>query len=304
MAEFAAAGEPAAGPTLVELLSPDELGSLITLKGLLAQYEAGEIVDDDDDPAPAAAPAPAAGSPTRPYRFSDAAVVRFLRGRKHDESKAFRALLRHLKWRAANNVAAITADMVKVEANQRKIVVHGKDREERPAIYIFAYRHKTSDRDINIMQQFIIYTLEQTMRLTKPTEEKLVIVFDLSDFTLACMDYEVVKMLVNILQFNYPEVLHTALVVNAPMIFSACWMVIRPWLDPVTAGKVQFVRKDEVSKYIDKKQMPPDFETPDKFDDDEDDEEGEEGGEGEGGGGGEGEGKEGAAKAAAPGSER
>lgn len=249
--------------TLPETLKEGELLKLISLKGLLAQYEMGEIVDDEDDPAPPQ------GSPGNRVRLTDMAVVRFLRGRKLDEQKAFRALIRHLKWRATNEVASITSEMVFAESRQRKIVNHGRDRDQRPCIYIFAHRHKTSDRDINVMQKFIIKTLEDTMKHTKPTEEKLVIVFDLSGFTMACMDYEVVKMLVNILQYNYPEVLQSALVVNAPFIFSACWMIIRPWLDPVTAGKVTFCSKDELGKYIDPSQMPPDMLDPTKFDDDE-----------------------------------
>lgn len=121
------------------------------------------------------------------------------------------------------------------------------------------------------MQKFIIFTLESAMKATVPTEEKLVIVFDLTGFSMACMDYDVVKMLVNILQYNYPEVLHVALIVNAPLIFSACWLIIRPWLDPVTAAKAMFVDKAKLGMYIDSSDLPPDFSDPSNFDDNEDD---------------------------------
>ena len=267
MADFARQGV-----NVAELLAPAELEGLIQCKGLLAQWESGELLVDDEDLGPSSLPPDSPGA--RRYRFSDMCIVRFLRGRKLDQHKAFRALVRHLKWRADNDVSSITASAVMAESQQRKIVVHGKDLEGRPTIYIFASRHKTNDRDINIMQKFIIKTLEDTMKLTKPTDEKLVIVFDLSGFSMSCMDYEVVKMLVNILQWNYPEVLQVALVVNAPMIFSACWLVIRPWLDPVTAAKVTFLKKDEVSRYIPQTEMPPDFLDQQKFDDEEEDDEG------------------------------
>ena len=46
---------------------------------------------------------------------------------------------------------------------------------------------------------------ESAMRLTQPLEEKLVIVFDLSEFTLQCMDYEVVKVRFSIL---HDSILH------------------------------------------------------------------------------------------------
>ena len=44
------------------------------------------------------------------------------------------------------------------------------------------------------------------------------------------LDYEVLKLLINILQYNYPETLESALVVDSPFIFSACWAIIRHWL--------------------------------------------------------------------------
>ncbi|RYH13138.1 hypothetical protein EON65_36405 [archaeon] len=39
-------------------------------------------------------------------------------------------------------------------------------------------------------------------------------------------------------QVNYSETLEKLHVVDAPFIFSTCWALIRPWLDPVTAAKV------------------------------------------------------------------
>jgi hypothetical protein len=70
------------------------------------------------------------------------------------------------------------------------------------------------------------------------------------------MDYEVVKMLINILQFNYPDILHHALVVNSPFLFSACWAIIRRWLDPVTAAKVLFVSNDQLPEHIPAEHIP------------------------------------------------
>lgn len=67
-------------------------------------------------------------------------------------------------------------------------------------------------------------------------------VFSSPIYISACMDYDAVKLIVNILQYNYPETLSVALILNAPMLFSACWAVIKPWLDPVTAAKCVFVK--------------------------------------------------------------
>ena len=100
------------------------------------------------------------------------------------------------------------------------------------------------------VRNFIIYTIETALKSAKPDEEKITICFDLSNLALVNMDYEAVKMLINMLAFNYPEILYNALVVNAPFFFWACWAVIKPWIDPVTAAKVLFLKKSALSQYI------------------------------------------------------
>ncbi len=69
------------------------------------------------------------------------------------------------------------------------------------------------------------------------------------------MNYEVVKILISILQTNYPETLEKVYV-DSPLIFSACWAIIRPWLDPVTQAKVSFVRSSELSNFIEPSVIP------------------------------------------------
>jgi len=70
------------------------------------------------------------------------------------------------------------------------------------------------------------------------------------------MDFEVVQLLISILQYNYPETLATALVVDAPFLFSACWAIIRPWLDPVTAAKALFISRAQLPAYFDPPVLP------------------------------------------------
>jgi hypothetical protein len=73
------------------------------------------------------------------------------------------------------------------------------------------------------------------------------------------IDYEATKILIDILQTFYPESLHRFIFVNSPWLFSACWSVIKPWLDPVTAAKVIFLKKHELSDHIHPDVVPSDF---------------------------------------------
>ena len=191
------------------------------------------------------------------YNLSDTTILRFLRGRKGDKEKAYRALVRHLEWRKSFNIDYINIDMILDEIATGKILTTGYDVHGRPLITICASKHNMNDRDLNVMQYFIIHVLEKALKKTKPEEEKLVILFDLSNFTLQCMDYDVVKMLVSILSYNYPETLANALIVNHPLLFSACWAIIKIWLDPVTEKKVKFIRNSaELSEYIPLENVP------------------------------------------------
>ena len=79
---------------------------------------------------------------------------------------------------------------------------------------------------------------------------RLMISFDLSGFSLSCMDYEIVRLLIDILQYNYPETMNSALIVNSPFLFHACWAVIRPWLDPITASKVVFINQKQLAEHV------------------------------------------------------
>jgi len=200
-------------------------------------------------------------NPDLGYTFTDTAVLRFLRGRKHEEDRAYKALLRHVQWRNENNVDDITEHKEKFqnELDNKKLTIEGPTKNETISLFIHAGRHNKNDRDIDEMRMYIIYTLESVIAKSKADEESILIVFDLSEFSYNCMDYEALKLLINILQYNYPDILSVALVVNAPFIFTACWYVIKGWFDPITAAKAQFIKKDELLNYFESTSLPEGF---------------------------------------------
>lgn len=59
--------------------------------------------------------------------------------------------------------------------------------------------------------------------------DNLCIVFDLKDFGMNCMDYQMIKNLIWLLSRHYPERLGVCLIINAPTLFSGCWAVIKGW---------------------------------------------------------------------------
>ena len=187
------------------------------------------------------------------YQFTDVAVLRFLRGRNHIKEKALNGLVKHVEWREKYHVDKLLTETesFKSETEQKKVFGEGFDLKKRPIVNLIARRHNKDKRDIDILQSYIIFTLESAMKRVLPGDEKIVILFDLSQFSLTCMDYEALKMLVDILQYNYPEILSCALIVNSPIIFTACWQIIKLWIDPITAAKCIFLKPSQLHEYID-----------------------------------------------------
>lgn len=82
------------------------------------------------------------------------------------------------------------------------------------------------------------------------------IVFDMTDFSMANMDYTPVKFMIKCFEANYPESLGSVLVYKAPWLFNQIWKIIRGWLDPVVAGKVHFCTNvDDLAGFIPKSQI-------------------------------------------------
>jgi len=202
----------------------------------------------------------AKADPPVQHVFTNTALLRFYRGRKGDEDDAYKALLRHVQWRNENDVNNIHNDVHKFqkEMDAKKVVAEGYDTSGRPAVFIYTKNHNKNDRNLEHLQMLIIYTVECVLKKASPDEERILICFDLTGFKLSNMDYDMVTMIIRTMEFNYPETLNNSLIINAPFMFYACWAVIQPWLDPVTASKVSFVSADKLHEIIT-------FETPDRL---------------------------------------
>jgi hypothetical protein len=181
---------------------------------------------------------------------TDMVFIRFLRGQKENVDNAVKALLATAEFRKETRADSLTVDDCRAYHDRRVTFIDGFDKEQLPVLNCLCHRHSPQERDIEEVKNFIIYVIDKALKMSKPDVEKLAIIFDLTQFSMKIMDFECTKVFVTILQTHYPEILGQAYIVNAPFIFRACWAVIRPWLDPVTAAKVQFIRADQLTNFI------------------------------------------------------
>ena len=176
---------------------------------------------------------------------------RFVRGSKMNITKAVEDMTKMLAFRREEKVQSVTeANYTGILAQtEQSIVLNGKDHNGRPLVEVFAAKHDKNNRDINEYKAFVIHTFEQCM--SYGNDERLSFVFYMENFGIfKNMDFECVKCLVSILQSYYPETLNTALIIDAPFVFWGCWKVIKPWLDPVTAAKVTFIKKKDLATHL------------------------------------------------------
>lgn len=202
--------------------------------------------------------------PSFDFSNKDTLTLRFYRGEKKNEASALTVLRHHINWRLQYDIENIPPEKYERIAQKRVWSVQGFDKNNRPVAYLYSRRHFADKKLVEDMRYFVIHTLQTLMERAKPNEERMVICADMDGFSLANMDYEATKLFIDILQKNYPETLDQAYVLNAPFIFSACWAIIRPWLDPVTASKVKFINKNDLPEFIDTSNIPEDVLQPGK----------------------------------------
>mmetsp|Transcript_84247 Transcript_84247/g.176302 ORF Transcript_84247/g.176302 Transcript_84247/m.176302 type:complete len:375 (+) Transcript_84247:80-1204(+) len=183
---------------------------------------------------------------------------RFLIAWKEDVEGATRGLKKYVEWRRRVRPAELRPTDFRHEMATRKGFAHGLDQYGHPIVWAFAGKHDKNKRDIKETEKLILYCLEEALRISQRCSgaEKVCLVFDLSDFGLKSMDYEVVKRLIIVLANYYPERLGQVLLWNAPIVFSGFWQIISPFIDPVTFRKIRFVDDAALMANIDRSVMP------------------------------------------------
>ncbi|KAI0521075.1 CRAL/TRIO domain-containing protein [Xylaria bambusicola] len=189
----------------------------------------------------------------------DALVLRFLRARKWDVEKAMVMLVSAVNWRLERDLAetiihkgesvglkkAPSADDQGFISQYRsgKSFVHSVDKESRLVYIIRVREHDPNAQSGDSMETYILHNIESLKMLMKPPDDKCCLIFDMTGFGLKNMDFHVVKFLVSVFEARYPETLGVILIHNAPFVFWGLWNMIKGWLDPVIASKINFTRK-------------------------------------------------------------
>lgn len=206
----------------------------------------------------------------------DGLLLRFLRARKWNVQNALIMLISTMHWRmqgmhvdddivrrgeggALEDSGSLNAPTKKeahdflTQMRMGKSFLHGTDKEGRPVTFVRVRLHKQGEQSEASLERFTVYTIETARLLLSPNVDTAAIVFDMTDFSMANMDYGPVKFMIKVFEANYPESLGVVLVHKSPWIFQGVWKLIRGWLDPVVAGKVHFTKNvEELAEFVER----------------------------------------------------
>ncbi|CAK4022018.1 Hypothetical predicted protein [Lecanosticta acicola] len=209
----------------------------------------------------------------------DAILLRFLRARKWDVQAAQIMSLSTLHWRlkdmhvddeimfngeghalkesqSSNAAEKKEGQDFVAQLRMGKSFLHGVDKDGRPCCYVRVRLHHGGEQSEKSLEHFTVYTIETARMLLRPPVDTATIVFDMTDFSMANMDYTPVKFMIKCFEANYPESLGSVIVYKAPWIFQGIWKIIKGWLDPVVASKVHFSSNvSELAEWIPKSQI-------------------------------------------------
>ncbi|KAJ5924188.1 hypothetical protein N7466_008375 [Penicillium verhagenii] len=210
----------------------------------------------------------------------DAMMLRFLRARKWDICKAFAMMMEAIVWRvkemhvdddvmAKGELYALKQENGSNPSSKKagkdlldqmrmgKSYVHGFDKIGRPIVVIQVRLHKPGAQSEETLERYIVHVIESVRLLMAGQVETACVLFDMTGFGLSNMEYPPVKFILKCFEANYPESLGVMLIHNAPWIFSGIWKLIRGWMDPDIAAKVQFTNSaDDLTKFIDRSKLP------------------------------------------------
>jgi hypothetical protein len=172
----------------------------------------------------------------------DQLVLRFLRARKWDVEKALVMLVSAMKWRQDAKVdddvvvngeeymflqeqqAAAEAEKkfakdFMAQARMGKSFSRGIDKEGRPMTVVRVRLHHAADQSEESLERYTVYLIETNRLLLSPPVDTGTIIFDMTGFGMANMDYTPIKFMIQCFEANYPESLGVVLVHKAPWVF-------------------------------------------------------------------------------------
>lgn len=187
-------------------------------------------------------------------------LLRWLRARKWDVAAAEKMLRDSMEWRKQWEVDKLAEwDPPQILKDYLPHGLCGFDKDGAPvvAVYfdaldLYGILHVVSRRD---MIRVTIKILEDYLQLCRGQLQKhgfaasqIIVIFDMHGFNLKQYLWrpagEVVITLIQMYEANYPEILKTCYIINAPKVFAFAFSVAKKFMNEYTLSKIQIYKTD------------------------------------------------------------
>jgi hypothetical protein len=204
-----------------------------------------------------------------PKIHSDYFLYRFLRARKYDLDKSEEMILNYFAWREREKVDDIAENFVFQEAKKVSELYpqfyHKTDKEGR-TIYIEQMKNldfnklmdittveRLTKKHIREYEKFTQYRLVACSLKKGSNVENGLTIIDLKGVPLSQFNQvrKIIALLSTISSDYYPETMGKMFVINAPMLFTAVWSVVKQMLDEHTVSKIHILGSSYKSQLLD-----------------------------------------------------
>jgi len=193
-----------------------------------------------------------------PDDHDDAKLLRFLRARDFNVSKAIDMLQKAIIWRKEYGAEDIKLENVRHIIERGEVCPNGIDKFGRPLIFANMKYH---DPKLGpLLLQYQVYYIENLTKQMGDSLDTFTSIFNLEGFSNKNIDFNHTFNMINVFQNYYPERLGICFVINAPWFFGTIWKIVKPWLDKITASKIFFLDADYKERFkelIDEQFIPP-----------------------------------------------
>ncbi|KAM0733131.1 SEC14-like protein 2 [Formica fusca] len=208
-------------------------------------------------------------------------LVRWLRARKWDPTAAEKMLRDSLDWRKqwdADNLSEW--DLPPMVKSYFPYGSSGFDKDGAPVVIvpfagmdIYGMLHVITPQEyvkvtIKILDHYLKLAREQSKKHGQVANQ-LTVIFDMDGFNLKQYLWrpagELILTLIQMYEANYPEILKTCFIINAPRVFAFAFSITKKFMNEYTLSKIQIYKADPskwqavILKVIPKDQLPAHF---------------------------------------------
>jgi hypothetical protein len=132
------------------------------------------------------------------------------------------------------------ASHIKDDLGRQKGYVHGHDKEGRAVLVIRSRQVAVADDEAFVLS--VLYSMERAIASTEyytgGVQEKIIVVLDFGQFSSSLSpSMSAVQTVAKILQNRYTERLFKMVIIDPPFWMRTMYLMIKPFLDPVTTAK-------------------------------------------------------------------